>query len=114
MILMVVNLRPRMMFRVHALQSVKRDMRIDLRGRNVGVAEDGLHGPQVGAVLYHVRRARVPQHVRTGMASRSKTSLPNQLPNPLTAQASASSTQEQERRTTCLCNYFPAAFQVLL
>src|ERR1035437_8609611 len=34
------------------------------------------------------------QHVRTGVASRSKTSFPNQLPDALTGQAAASRAEE--------------------
>src|SRR5580700_7866669 len=69
----VVNLalrsRSRMMLRVHAFQAVERNVGINLRRRNVGVAEDGLHGAQIGAVLYHMRCAGMPEHVGAGVAS---------------------------------------------
>ncbi len=58
-----------MMFRIHTFQPVERYVRINLRRRNVGVAEDGLHGSQIGAILDHVGRAGVTQHVRAGVAS---------------------------------------------
>ena len=69
-------------------------MRINLRGRNVGVAEDGLHGPEIGAIFHHVRCAGVPKHVRAGVASRNETGLRDQLPQALTGQATASGDQE--------------------
>src|ERR1700733_569133 len=69
----VVNLalrsRSRMMLRIHAFQAVERHVGINLRGRNVGVAEDGLHGAQIGAVLDHMRRAGMPEHVGADVAS---------------------------------------------
>src|ERR1039458_10106489 len=103
-----------MMLRVHALRPVERNVRINMRGRYVGVAEDGLHRAQVGPILHHMRRAGVTQHVRTGVASRGETRFADQLPDALTCQAAASCAQEQERRTSFLSDYFPAAFQVLL
>ena len=39
-------------------------VRVDLRRRQVGVAEHHLNGAQVGAALEQVRRERMPQHVR--------------------------------------------------
>ena len=89
-------------------------MRINLRGRNVGMAEDGLHGAQVGAVLHHVGRAGVAQHMRTGVASRGQARFPDQLPDTLAGQAPASWTHEQERRISFLGDQFPAVLQVLL
>src|SRR5438034_5486544 len=74
---------PRMMFRIDTLQPVQSDMGINLRGRNVCVAEDGLHGAQVGTIFYHVRRAAVAQHVWAGVASRARGSKSNNLPDAL-------------------------------
>jgi hypothetical protein len=71
------------MFLVNAFQSVERDVRVDLRRPNVSMAENGLHGTQVGAVLDHVRSATVAQHVRTGVSSRGSRSLANHLPHSL-------------------------------
>src|SRR5882672_4159483 len=107
-------LRARMMFRIHTLQTIQRDVSIDLCCRNVGVAEDRLHCSQVSAVLDHVRCARVPQHVRTGGTSRRERSLANHLPHPLTSQAARPSAQKQQRRTLLLSQYFPASLQILL
>ena len=72
-----------MMFCVHILQTIQSDMGVNLRGRNICVPEDSLHGAQVGAVFYHVCRAAVAQHVRTGVASRAHGSESNNLPHTL-------------------------------
>ena len=61
--------RPGMMFLIHGLQPVKRQMRVNLGSRNISVAKDGLHRAQVGAIFYHVSGATVAQHVRAGVAS---------------------------------------------
>ena len=59
------QLRPargaRMMLAMHGLQAAQRQVRVDLRGGNVGVAQHHLHAAQVGAVLHHVRGATVAQ-----------------------------------------------------
>jgi hypothetical protein len=44
---------------------------IDLRGGDIRVSEDGLHGTQIGAVFHHVSGAAMPQHVRAGDAPRA-------------------------------------------
>src|SRR5690349_10834911 len=44
------------------------DVRVDLRRREVGVAEHQLNGAQVGAALEQMRRERMPQHVRAQRA----------------------------------------------
>jgi hypothetical protein len=62
-------------------------MRINLRGRNVGMAENSLHRAQVRSILDHMRSAGVPQHVRTGVTSRRATRFADQLPDPLPRQA---------------------------
>ena len=72
-----------MMFCVHILQTIQSDMGVNLRGRNICVAENGLHGAQVGTVFYHVRSAAVAQHVWAGMASRARGSKSNNLPDAL-------------------------------
>ena len=50
--------------RVQRLQALPRDVRVDRRRRDVGVAEQQLHDAQVRAVIEQMRRERVPQHVR--------------------------------------------------
>ena len=80
------RLRPRMMFLIHTLQPVERNVRVNLRGRNVGVPENSLHGAQIRSVLDHVRGATVPQHVRAGVTPalrRRFDHLPHSLPRDL-------------------------------
>ena len=54
----------RMVLRVQLLQPLARDVRVDRRRRDVGVAEQQLHDAQVGAVIEQMRRERMAQHVR--------------------------------------------------
>ena len=101
------RLRPRMMLRIDALKPVKRYMRINLCGRNVGVAEDRLHGAQIGAVLHHVRRAGVAQHVRTGVPARSEPRLAHQLPDALPAQPPRAAPRNSSARISSVRQHFP-------
>ncbi len=59
-----------MMLAMHGLQAAQRQMRIHLRGGNIGMTQNQLHAAQVGAVLHHVRGATVAQPMRTGAAVR--------------------------------------------
>ena len=52
------------MLRVQVFQSLARDVRVDLRGRQVAVSEQHLHHPQVGAVIEQVGRKGMAQGVR--------------------------------------------------
>ena len=88
-----------MMFRVHALEPVQRNVSIDLRRRNVGVAEDCLNSAQVGAVFYHVGGTTVAQHVRTGVASSARRCDSHHLPDSLAGKLLRTSRDEQERRS---------------
>src|SRR4051794_5204344 len=77
---------PRMVFLIHALQPVKCHMRINLSSRDIGMSENRLHSAQVRAILDHVSRATVPQHMRTSVASvfcRCSYHLPHSLPRDL-------------------------------
>ena len=49
---------------VHLREVAEVELGVDLRRRDVGVAEQLLHGAQVAARLQQVRRERVAQHVR--------------------------------------------------
>src|SRR2546423_14152333 len=53
-----------MVLLVHPLQASARDVRVDLRRGDVGVAEHHLHGAQIGAMFEQMRGKRMPQHVR--------------------------------------------------
>src|SRR5689334_213880 len=58
------TLSPGMMHGVELLQPLARDVRVDRRRRDVGVAEQQLHDAQIRAVIEQMRRERVAQHVR--------------------------------------------------
>ena len=60
----------RMMFIHQPHESLLQHMRVNLRGGNVGMAEQLLHGAQVGAVLQQVTGKSVPQHVRRRLIMR--------------------------------------------
>src|SRR6266852_3154674 len=92
-------LRTRMMLLIDVLQSVQRQMRIDLRGRNIGVTQDRLHRSQVGAVFHHVRGTAMTQHVRAGVASAARGGRADHLPDALAAQSSPASAEEKKRRS---------------
>ena len=66
-ILMVPNGLPlpeRMQVAHQAFQALFQHMGIDLGRRNVGVAEQGLHDTQIGAIVQKVAGEGVAQHVR--------------------------------------------------
>src|SRR5438876_7530753 len=50
--------RPRMMLLIDLSHPTRGNVGVNLRGGNIGVAQDGLHGPEIGAVLNHVRGRR--------------------------------------------------------
>src|ERR1700730_14602844 len=77
-----------MMFLVNAFEPIEGEVRIDLRGRDIGMAQDGLNRAQVRAVLDHVSSAAMAQHVRTGMALHARRSGAHHLPDALTGQLS--------------------------
>ena len=52
------------MLRVQRFQSRTRDMRINLRGRDVSVTEQQLHDPQIGTMIQQMCRKRMPKPVR--------------------------------------------------
>ena len=56
--------RPRVELPVHVVDDARRQVRVDLGGRDVHVAEHRLHRPQIGAALEQVRREGVAQGVR--------------------------------------------------
>src|SRR5437868_153962 len=57
--------RTRMVLSINLPHPALGNVGIDLRIGNIGVAQDGLHGPEVGAVLNHVRSAGMAEHMRT-------------------------------------------------
>ena len=83
-----------MMLLIYTLQSIERQVRVDLRGRNISVAKDGLYCAQVRAILDHVCGATVAQHVRTRIAPHSRGCSSNHLPDALTSQFASSTPKE--------------------
>ena len=75
--------RPRMMALKFAPQMVQSHVRINLRSRDIGVAENRLHGAQIRSVFHHVSGATMAQHVRAGMAAGSARSALHHLPDTL-------------------------------
>ena len=66
---------------MHFLQMAQRQVGVDLRGGDVGVAQQQLHAAQVGTVLHHVRGATVTQTVRAGGRLGHLDHMPNPLPS---------------------------------
>ena len=78
------NLRPGMRLLVDLFQAFGRDVRVDLRGGKIGVAEEFLDAAQIRAGVEHVRGETVTQFVRSqrGVESDGKQIL---LQHPLDA-----------------------------
>src|SRR3990172_1983593 len=92
------------MRRVDSLEVAALDVRVDLGGRDVGVAQHGLDGPQIGAASEEVRRERVAQLVG-GDAPRYAGSArvpAEELPEALPGHAGAPRCDEQVPRGTPL------------
>ena len=68
-----------MMLPVNVPQPVERYVRINLRGGDVRMSQNCLHGAQVGAVFNHVGRAAMAQHMRTRLAVNFR--FPNNPPD---------------------------------
>ena len=49
---------------VQGFEPLAGNVRVDLRGRYVGVSQEQLHHAQIRAVIEQVRREGVPQRVR--------------------------------------------------
>jgi hypothetical protein len=49
---------------MHRLQALLIDMRVNLRGRDIGVTEQLLDDAEVGAVAEQMRREAMPQEMR--------------------------------------------------
>ena len=84
--------RPGMMQAMHGLEPAERQVGVDLRGRDVGVPEQGLNSPQVSPVLNHVGGATVAQAVRAGLG----VEVLDQAPDPLAGKNGAA-LREKER-----------------
>src|SRR5262245_45120821 len=60
-------LSQRMQVAHQALESFLQHMRVDLRGRDVGMTEQRLHHAQVGAVLQQMAGKSMAQHMRADL-----------------------------------------------
>src|SRR5262249_20232582 len=60
---------PRMVLGMQLFQALSRNVRIDLRGRDVCVPKQQLHHPEIGAMVQKVRRKRMAQGVRRDSAT---------------------------------------------
>ena len=56
---------------MHSFKPLLIDMRIDLRRRNIGVAEHFLNNPQIGAVPEKMRRETMAEKVRVNVLLQS-------------------------------------------
>ncbi len=70
-------------------------MRINLRSSYIGMTKQSLHTPQISPMLDHMRRAAMPQHMRTHLRPRRPA---HHLPNPLPRQRLPPHTQKQSPR----------------
>src|SRR5207249_10212070 len=87
-----------MVILINFLHAIKRNVLVNLRSRNISVAQDGLDGSEICAVLHHVRRATMAQHMRAGVATCAQRSGADNLPNTLPRQLAGASSQKKERR----------------
>src|SRR5258706_2028773 len=87
-----------MMLGVELLEPLARDVRVDLRGRDVRMSEQELHHPQVGAVVDEVRREGVAQHVRRELLARdgARAVAPGEMPERLARHARTAGGVEQD------------------
>src|SRR5262245_53135667 len=58
--------RARMRLVITLLQTLRRHVRVNLRGRQAAVAEQFLHAANVGTMIQQMRREAMPQAVRAG------------------------------------------------
>ena len=96
---------------VHRSQPRFEYVRVDLRRREVGVAEHQLNRAQIGAALEEVRSERVAQHMRADRSPQVCLApvLGEDLPEADAAQRPAARIQEQPRRLAFLQQFAPGA-----
>jgi pyocin large subunit-like protein len=75
-----------MMFAVNRLESVQRNVCVNLGGRDISMAENRLHRAQVRAIANHVRRATVAQHMWADRALGRSPGSAHDLPNALSGE----------------------------
>src|SRR6058998_695714 len=95
--------RPWVEASIHLPHGRRRQVRVDLRRRDVDVAEHDLDRAEVGAALEQVARERVPEHVgRDAVAEAgSVRGLPHDRPQGLPREAPAAGVHEQSATVAC-------------
>jgi len=91
----------RMMQAVNGLEAAESEVCVDLRGRDIGVAEHHLHAAQIGAVLDHVRGTTVAQAVWTGGVIGAL----DQAPDPLARERHAAEREKKLGTVLCCCPF---------
>src|SRR5687767_9547484 len=86
-----------MVLGVRRLQALARDVGVDLRGGDIGVAEKELHHAQVGAVVDEVRGEGMAQHMRRKLLAGdgARAVAPDQVPERLPRHARAAAGEKQ-------------------
>src|SRR5437016_14660026 len=102
-----------MVLLINVLQAIKRNVRVNLRSRNISVAQDGLDGSEICAVLHHVCGATVAQHMRAGVATCAQRSGANNLPDALPRQLAGVSSQKKKWRPVSSHKYVALFLTVL-
>src|ERR1044071_3666693 len=82
---------------VQRLQALARDVRVDLRGGDVGMPEKELHDAQISAVIDEVRGKGMAQHVRRELlaGNRARAIAPDQVPERLARHPGAALGEEK-------------------
>src|SRR5581483_8236342 len=75
-------------------------MRIHLRGSDIGVSQNCLHGAKVSTVFNHMRRATMTQHMRTRMTAILFGLRADHLPDALTGELPCAPSKEEKRGAT--------------
>ena len=99
---------PGMVSPMHRFQPAQRQVGIHLRGRDIGVPQQGLHGPQIGSVLHHMGGATVAQHVRAGAGIQ----LLHQAPHPLPGKSGAAHGEKKPALPGRIASAGPAPGQI--
>ena len=75
-----------MIVAIYVLETIKRDVRINLGRRDIGMAKNCLDRPQVSAIFHHVGCTAMAKSMWAGMGDACGCGIYH-LPSPLAAQA---------------------------
>src|SRR3989454_8998444 len=106
--------RARVEVLVDLSQPLAVDVRVDLRRRDVRMAEHDLHGSQIGAPLQKMRREGVAQHMRAepGSQTDGAAMLLENFPEPLPAHRAAAVVEKEGRVRRAPQNLRTGAVQI--